>query len=71
MKTPPTSDAELDWSDFFFNLVSMCIVYAYFSEAATASENQLAVLLSMGIACVDIILLALRWLFYEHHLHCG
>eukprot|EP00884_Botryococcus_braunii_P007477 jgi/Botrbrau1/16730/Bobra.0301s0002.2 len=71
METHMTSDTELDWSDFFFNLVSMCIVYAYFSEAATANENQLAVFLSMGIACVDILLLALRWLFYEQHLHCG
>lgn len=36
----PTSPADLDWGDFFFNLISMCIVYAYFSEAAVAGESQ-------------------------------
>ena len=56
-------DADLDWGDFFVNLVSMCIVYAYFSEAAVAGESQAAIVVSMAIAGVDIALLALRWLW--------
>lgn len=59
----PGSDADLDWGDFFFNLVSMCIVYAYFSDAAVGGENRAAVGVSMAIAAVDILLLALRWLW--------
>jgi hypothetical protein len=59
---PPDSDLG-DFGDFFFNLVSMCIVYAYFSEAAVAGESQAAIAVSMCIAAVDIALLALRWLW--------
>jgi len=58
---PPCAD--LDWGDFFFNLISMCIVYAYFSEAAVAGESQAAIVVSMCIAAIDIVLLALRWLW--------
>ncbi|KAL3144765.1 hypothetical protein ABBQ38_001880 [Trebouxia sp. C0009 RCD-2024] len=65
---PPHS--ALDWGDFFFNLVSMCIVYAHFSEAAVAGEGEgegnTAVIFSMAIAAVDIVLLAVRWLWYQH-----
>jgi hypothetical protein len=41
----------------------MCIVYAYFSEAAVAGESQAAIVVSMAIAAIDILLLALRWLW--------
>jgi hypothetical protein len=41
----------------------MCIVYAYFSEAAVAGESQAAIVVSMCIAAIDIVLLALRWLW--------
>ena len=62
----PPPDSALDWGDFFFNLVSMCIMYAHFSEAIVASEGSAAVIFSMSIAAVDVILLAARWLWYEH-----
>lgn len=68
---PAAQDSDLDWGDFFFNLVSMCIVYAHFSEAAVAGESNAAVIFSMGIAAVDIVLLALRWLWYEHFVSQG
>lgn len=68
---PVAQDCDLDWGDFFFNLVSMCIVYAHFSEAAVAGESNAAVIFSMGIAAVDIVLLALRWLWYEHFVSYG
>lgn len=61
---PKLTAPDLDWGDFFFNLVSMCIVYAYFSEAAVAGESQAAIVVSMCIAAVDILLLALRWLWW-------
>lgn len=64
------SDPDLDWGDFIFNLISMCIVYAYFSDAAVGGESQAAVG-AVSIAAVDIILLALRWLWYEQHLSYG
>ena len=68
---PTAQDSDLDWGDFFFNLVSMCIVYAHFSEAAVAGESNAAVIFSMGIAAVDIVLLALRWLCYDHFVSHG
>lgn len=52
-----------DWSDFMFNLISMCIVYAYFSKAAGPHESITAVLLCMAVAAFDILLLLLRWLW--------
>ena len=55
---------DLDWSDFLFNLISMCIVYAYFSKAAASSESITAVLLCMAVASFDILLLVMRWLWY-------
>lgn len=58
-------NADLDWGDFFFNLISMCIVYAHFSDVAIAGEGHRAVLFSMVIAGVDIMLLLLRWLWRE------
>ncbi|GAB4823699.1 hypothetical protein N2152v2_010745 [Parachlorella kessleri] len=64
-------DSDLDWGDFFFNLISMCIVYAYFSEAAVAGESQAAIVVSMCIAAIDIVLLALRWLWYEQYITYG
>lgn len=62
---PSRQDADLDWGDFFFNLISMCIVYAHFSEAAVGSETNAAVMFSIAIAGVDIVLLLLRWLWHE------
>ena len=67
----PLQESDLDWGDFFFNLVSMCIVYAHFSEAAGTGESNTAVMFSMVIATVDVILLALRWLWYEHFAEYG
>eukprot|EP00887_Chlorella_sp_A99_P000529 scaffold17.g529.t1 len=66
-----SSDSDLDWGDFFFNLISMCIVYAYFSEAAVGGESQAAIVVSMCIAAIDIVLLALRWLWYEQYITAG
>lgn len=54
---------DMDWSDFLFNLISMCIVYAYFSRAAASSESLTAVLLCMAVAALDILLLVMRWLW--------
>ncbi|KAI3431605.1 hypothetical protein D9Q98_004655 [Chlorella vulgaris] len=64
-------DSDLDWGDFLFNLISMTIVYAYFSEAAVAGESQAAIVVSMCIAAIDIALLALRWLWYEQYITYG
>lgn len=58
-------EVDLNWGDFFFNLISMCIVYAHFSEAAVGGESKAALLFSMAIAGVDIVLLMLRWLWHE------
>ena len=35
-------DSDLDWSDFFFNVISMVIVYMYFSKSAAAGAAVLA-----------------------------
>lgn len=67
----PPSDLELDWSDFFFNMVSMAIVYVYFSKTAVTGENLVAILLCMGVAAFDILLLAMRWLWFEQYLNHG
>eukprot|EP00878_Enallax_costatus_P017333 GHUV01018204.1.p1 GENE.GHUV01018204.1~~GHUV01018204.1.p1 ORF type:complete len:568 (+),score=175.64 GHUV01018204.1:651-2354(+) len=64
-------DLDLDWSDFFFNLVSMAIVYMYFNKAAVAEESLIAVLLCLGVAAFDIVLLGLRWLWFEQYLNYG
>lgn len=65
------TDEDLDWGDFAFNLVSMGLVYAYFSEAAIVGESRLEVSLSLGVACVDIIFLVLRWLWFERGVSSG
>ena len=44
----------------------MCIMYAHFNKATAAGEGTAAVLFSMSIAAVDVVLLAVRWLWYEH-----
>ncbi len=62
---------DLDWGDFFFNLVSMAIVYVYFSKAAVAGESLVAILLCMGVAAFDIVLLAMRWLWFEQYINYG
>jgi hypothetical protein len=63
--TPDAVDhIDLNWSDFMFNLISMCIVYAYFSKASAHNESITAVLLCMGVAALDILLLLMRWLWY-------
>lgn len=67
----PSEAADLDWGDFFFNLVSMCIVYVYFSKAAVAGESVVAILLCMGVAAFDIVLLVMRWLWFEHYINYG
>lgn len=54
-----------------FNLVSMCIVYVYFSKAAVAGESLLAVTLCMGVAAFDIVLLVMRWLWFEQYITYG
>lgn len=64
-------DLDLDWSDFFFNLVSMAIVYVYFSKAAVAGESLVAILLCMGVAAFDIVLLVMRWLWFEQYINYG
>eukprot|EP00803_Ostreobium_quekettii_P002073 evm.model.scf_1461EXC.1 EVM.evm.TU.scf_1461EXC.1 scf_1461EXC:11343-17643(-) len=65
-------DLDLDWGDFFFNLVSMCIVYVYFTKAAKENgETPIAILLCMGVAAFDIVLLLLRWLWFEQYIHYG
>lgn len=64
-------ELELDWGDFVFNLVSMCIVYVYFSKAAVAGESLLAVTLCMGVAAFDIVLLVMRWLWFEQYITYG
>lgn len=64
-------DADVEWGDFFFNLVSMCIVYAYFSKAAVAGESVVAILLCMGVAAFDILLLVMRWLCFEQYVAYG
>lgn len=66
-----TSDSDLDWSDFFFNLISMVIVYVYFSKSAAAGESMVAILLCMGVAGLDILLMALRWLWFDHYIAYG
>ena len=64
-------DADLDWSDFFFNLVSMVIVYVYFSKTTAAGESMVAIMLCMGVAGLDILLMALRWLWFDHYVAYG
>lgn len=46
-------------------------VYAYFSKAAVASESLVAILLCMGVAAFDIVLLLLRWLWLEQYIAYG
>ena len=55
--------ADLNWPDFVFNLVSMCIVYVYFSKATQRRESVAALLLCLVVAAFDVVLLALRWLW--------
>ena len=54
---------DLNWSDFMFNVISMSIVYAYFSRASAQNESITAVLLCMSVAAFDIVLLLMRWLW--------
>jgi hypothetical protein len=54
---------ELNWSDFMFNMISMCIVYAYFSRASGHGEGTAAVVLCMSVAGADVLLLLVRWLW--------
>jgi Kef-type K+ transport system membrane component KefB len=61
---------DLNWADFTFNLISMCIVYAYFSKAAGPHESITAVLLCMAVAAFDILLLLLRWLWCDPFISC-
>ena len=62
----------MDWGDFFFNLVNMCIVYVYFTKAAKENaETPIAILLCMGVAAFDIVLLLMRWLWFEQYIHYG
>lgn len=63
---------DLHWPDFVFNLVSMCIVYVYFSKATDRRENVAAVLLCLVVAAFDVVLLLMRWLWcaaLQHRLH--
>ncbi|GMH44980.1 hypothetical protein BSKO_12937 [Bryopsis sp. KO-2023] len=66
-----SQDSDLDWGDFFFNLVSMIIVYVYFSKVAVKGETLIAILLCMGVAALDVILLLMRWLWFEQYIHYG
>lgn len=70
-KIAQDAEEDLDWGDFAFNLVSMGLVYAYFSEAAIVGESRLEVLLSLGVAFIDIIFLVLRWLWFERGVSSG
>jgi hypothetical protein len=49
----------------------MCIVYVYFSKAAVAGESLVAILLCMGVAAFDVILLVMRWLWFEQYINYG
>lgn len=49
----------LDWADLLCNLVSVALVYAYFSRALRG-EGLVAVLVCMGMAAFDAALLGLR-----------
>jgi len=51
--------------------VSMAIVYVYFSKAAVAGEGLVAIMLCMGVAAFDIVLLMMRWLWFEQYMHYG
>jgi hypothetical protein len=64
-------DSDLDWSDFFFNVISMVIVYVYFSKSAAAGESMVAILLCVGVAGLDILLMALRCLWFDHYIAYG
>lgn len=64
-------ESDLDWGDFFFNFVSMVIVYAYFSKVAAKGETCLAILLCIGVASLDVVLLLMRWLWFEQYMHYG
>jgi hypothetical protein len=64
-------DSDLDWGDFFFNLVSMVIVYVYFSKTAAAGESMVAIMLCMGVAGLDILVMAMRWLWYDQYIAYG
>jgi hypothetical protein len=56
-------DTEVGWGDFVFNLVSVAIVYAYFSEWAAAGDDAAAIYLSCSIAVLDIALVLLQWMW--------
>jgi hypothetical protein len=58
------------WSDFCFNLVSMALVWVFFNKNA-AGESMIAVLLCMGVAAFDIVLLVMRWLWFEQYINHG
>jgi hypothetical protein len=49
----------------------MAIVYVYFSKAAVAGESLVAIMLCMGVAAFDIVLLMMRWLWFEQYMHYG
>lgn len=66
-----TQDPDLGWGDFFFNLVSMIIVYIYFSKVAVKGETLIAILLCIGVAALDVVLLLMRWLWFEQYIHYG
>ena len=49
----------------YANAMNMCIAYGHFSQGAVAGESNAVVMFSMLIAAVDIVLLAMRWLWCE------
>ncbi|KAF8070963.1 mug157-like protein [Scenedesmus sp. PABB004] len=60
-----------DCGDFVFNLISMAVVYVYFSKAVVGRESLAAILLCMGVAALDVLLLLLRWVWYEQYVTYG
>lgn len=56
---------DLNWSDFVFNLVNLCLVYMCFSNAAVHGQTIFALLLYFFVAIFDIVLLLLRWAWFD------
>jgi hypothetical protein len=59
----PSEPLDLNWADFIFNLISMSIVYMYFSKANNQRESLAAVLLCTAVAAFDIAVLLMQWLW--------
>eukprot|EP01025_Chloroclados_australasicus_P023062 TRINITY_DN23537_c0_g3_i1.p1 TRINITY_DN23537_c0_g3~~TRINITY_DN23537_c0_g3_i1.p1 ORF type:complete len:644 (-),score=74.39 TRINITY_DN23537_c0_g3_i1:180-2111(-) len=66
---PSMAEQDVEWSDFCFNLVSVCLVYAYFSKNGVGNglgqESPWGMVVCALVAFLDIAIIMLRFMYNE------